>query len=293
MMADSHPVAPALTGARGSRPRDGTVSAADAVLPSASPWLVNWFRGVAARRLRGNFNAVRLAIGPDTPAASGAADRGTRSDGPLVLYTNHASWWDPLVLAWATGQFFPDRQPFAPIAAAALEQYRFFRRLGFFGVEANTRRGAATFLRVASAILERPGTVLVITPQGRFADVRERPLRFQRGLAELATRGPGCRLVPLAIEYSFWEERLPEVLLRFGPAVTGGSGDSADALGTRLEAGLARTQEELARLAVARDPGTFQTLLAGRAGVGGVYDAWRRFRARCRGETFDPHHGKL
>ena len=56
--------------------------------------------------------------------------------------------------------------------------------------------------------------------KGRFADPRERPLAFKPGLAALAARCPnGCTLVPLAIEYPFWNERLPETLLHFGEPV--------------------------------------------------------------------------
>ena len=34
----------------------------------------------------------------------------------------------------------------------------------------------------------------------------------------------------------------------------------------------------------------FTTLIGGTAGVGGVYDRWRRLRARIRGEVFHPEH---
>ncbi len=32
------------------------------------------------------------------------------------------------------------------------------------------------------------------------------------------------------------------------------------------------------------------TLLAGRSGVGGVYDQWRRLKSWARGRRFDPSH---
>ena len=36
----------------------------------------------------------------------------------------------------------------------------------------------------------------------------------------------------------------------------------------------------------------FTVLLSGRAGVGGPYDWWRRFRSWLRGERFDPSHDR-
>ena len=64
---------------------------------------------------------------------------------PLVIYLNHAAWWDPLVCLLLSREFFPDRTSFAPIDAAMLERYGFFKRLGFFGVEHRTTPRRAHF----------------------------------------------------------------------------------------------------------------------------------------------------
>ena len=42
---------------------------------------------------------------------------------------------------------------------------------------------------------------------------------------------------------------------------------------------------------MARDPAAFEVMLAGRAGVGGVYDLWRAAKAAVRGERFNRQHG--
>ena len=41
---------------------------------------------------------------------------------------------------------------------------------------------------------------------------------------------------------------------------------------------------------MSRDPAKFTTLLAGKTGVGGVYDWWRRLKAWVRGRKFDASH---
>jgi hypothetical protein len=137
--------------------------------------------------------------------------------------------------------------------------------------------------------------MLWLTPQGRFSDVRERPLRFQAGLGHLAATVEDAVFLPLAIEYVHWEERLPEVLVRFGEPVRVRRGvgrvQEAAFWTARLEHNLEQTQDVLAAESQRREPGDFQVLLQGRAGVGGSYDGWRRARAWFRGEAFRPEHG--
>jgi hypothetical protein len=180
--------------------------------------------------------------------------------------------------------------------ATALERYGFFKRLGAFGVEQGTRRGAARFLRTAQRILQQEDSVLWLTPQSRFADARERPVRFKQGIGHLPGYAKGVCFIPVAIEYVFWEERLPEILVRFGkPHEASASDDVASSQKwTEFFAGqLAQTQDALAAEAQRREPGMFRCLLRGSAGVGGVYDRWRAFTAGLCGKKFQPEHGRL
>ena len=86
-------------------------------------------------------------------------------------------------------------------------------------------------------------------------------------------------LLPLAIEYSFWNESRPEALARFGtPIATGRERGVAD-WQALLEGALMATMDALAVESAARTPGLFVPLLRGGAGVGGIYDAQRRVRA--------------
>jgi 1-acyl-sn-glycerol-3-phosphate acyltransferase len=256
----------------------------DATLPPISPWKLRFFLAYTRRYLRRHFHAVRLLGAPALPM-----------NRPAVIYLNHAAWWDPLVCLFLAEQLFPARPGFAPIEAAQLERYGIFRNLGFFGVEPGTARGAIRFLRTAENVLRDPAHLLWLTPQGRFADPRERPALLQEGLGRLALRARHAVFMPLAIEYPFWNDRLPEVLAHFGEPVTAeelpapASGGEAQSrfLAARLEC----AQDELARASQARQPDAFTTLLGGEAGVGGVYDAWRRMKARWRGEAFSAEHG--
>ncbi len=232
--------------------------------------MLRGFEHYCARYLARHFHALRLLGGwPEVPAHR-----------PLVVYLNHPSWWDPLIcLALAPPL---QRENFAPIDAAMGQRYGFMKWLGFFPVEQGTRRGAATFLRAGEAILGRPGTSLWVTPQGRFADARERPVRFAAGLEHLARRVPQAVFLPLALEFPFWTERTPEALAHFGAPASPG------ALASQLESAM----ETLAAAALRREPAEFTTVLRGRAGEGGLHETWRRWRARWRGEHFQRAHGR-
>ncbi len=266
----------------GSKPRSRALRAE----PQVSLVILRWFSWYVRGYLRRHFHSVRVSR---TGLPSSCNGR------PLIVYLNHASWWDPLACLVVKNEFFPARTAFAPIDAAMLEKYRFFKRLGFFGVEQGSRRGAAAFLREASAVLSGADRMLFVTPQSRFVDVRERPVRFAGGLGHLAARLESAAFLPLALEYVFWEERLPEVLVRFGEPIEIQSRPSSSLdpqnWTALLEQKLVETQDALAREAQHRRASEFRDLLRGEAGVNGVYDLWRAVRARLRGEKFSREHG--
>lgn len=254
-------------------------------LPPTSPRLLRPFWFYTRRYLARHFHAVRLSRAGAVPDPGG--------DQPLVVYLNHASWWDPLIGLDLALRLFPKRRHHSPIDAGALARYRFFERLGFFGVEQHTARGARRFLEITDEILAAPRSTLWLTPEGRFTDPRLRPVTLAPGLAHLARRMRRGLIVPLALEYPFWEERLPEALARFGGPIEAGPLRhlTTREVNAHLEARLESTQNCLAVEAQRRDPASFETLISGRAGTGGVYELWNRLRARLRGGRFDPEHG--
>lgn len=256
--------------------------------PTVSPLLLSMFGRYCEGYLGRHFHAVRLSKGqrPDPVAIR---------DKPLIVYFNHPSWWDPLLCLQLAARLFPDRTHYGPIDASALGKYKFFEKLGFFGVEPGTARGARRFLSVSQEILSRPATALWIAAQGRFTDPRERPVRLRSGIGHLASKVPKAVLLPLAFEYPFWEERSPEALARFGEEVASGDADLDPADWTPiLEERLGSALDLLADEALARDTSRFEVMLGGGggAGVGGVYDTWRRLKARFKGERFRPEHGE-
>lgn len=251
-------------------------------LPERSPLYISFF-GFAFRWYVGrNFHALRL---------SRAGRFAAPPPGPLIVVLNHPSWWDPAVCTVLAEEIFPGRPAYVPIDAAMLDQYRMFAKMGYFGIEPRGARGAMTFLRTAEAVLANPDHMLWVTAQGRFTDPRERPPGLRPGIGHLARRLGRGHVLPLAIEYPFWNERFPEALVRFGePIPLAETERSARDWTAAIEDALARTQDGLAGQAMRRDPAEFDMLVGGRVGVGGVYDLWRRLRAGFAGRVFRPGH---
>lgn len=251
-------------------------------LQKRSEFLIRWFLWYARRYLAKNFHSVRLSRTGPAPQIE---------NGPLIVVLNHPSWWDPLMGMLLTLQW-PTRRHFVPIEDKALQKYRFFERLGFFGINPDTLSGARDFLRTSLEILDEEETALWITAQGKFTDVRQRPPQLQRGVGHLLSHLKHGTVVPLALEYPFWDERTPEALARFGAPIPISSDQkrSVDEWMHLLEQALAEAQDVLAEEAASRETLLFQDLIKGKAGVGGVFDCWRRLKAWMTGKRFQVEH---
>jgi 1-acyl-sn-glycerol-3-phosphate acyltransferase len=217
------------------------------------PLLVALFRTYVRRYVRRHFGALRVQRSPAVPS------------GPVLVVMNHPSWWDPLVgllLADRLGS----RAHAVPWDAAALRRYALFSRMGAFPVGPGFE-GVATFLVAGRAVLARDDAALWVTAQGRFADARERPPGLRPGVGHLACAMQRGVVLPLALEYAFWDEPRPQAFARFGEPIAARDPGRAPVDGTasawtaRLEAALTETQDALAMDVRARDPSRFERAL--------------------------------
>ena len=232
-----------------------------------------------------HFHALRISHVERFPA----------STQPLIVCINHPSWWDPLTILMVSRFLSPARFAYAPMEADALQHYGFFQRIGAFPVDNHSSRAGAQFLRQAKSVLSRPEAILWMTPEGHFTDVRTRPAAWKTGTAALTRHLPACTVVPLAIEYTYWDERLPEILCSVGTPLYFTQDDVAgsDARNAELESAMTSTQEELAQRAMQRDATLFTSVLAGRAGVSAIYDLWQRAQSALRGKPYIAEHGTI
>lgn len=254
--------------------------------PGVSRWLQRGFHAFLWPYLRRHFHVIAMH-------RDGCDPRQLPVDEPVIVYGNHPSWWDPMIAHFLNATLFGGRQFFAPIDAAALAQYQVLGKLGFFGVNLDSATGAATFLRTAAAILTDPQAALWITPEGRFCDVRDHSAPLMPGLAHLCAKHRPLQIVPLALEYAFWEERLPVCLVRFGQPFGAESAHwDKPAWGEGLRQRLRACQQALAAEVIARRSDSMVPLLQGSVGAGGIYDTMRRFKSWLNRNAFRPGHGE-
>jgi 1-acyl-sn-glycerol-3-phosphate acyltransferase len=246
---------------------------------SRKGWFYRGFRDhYCLRYVRKHFHAVRLAhdshpIPNDTK--------------PIIVVLNHPSWWDPLIFIVLSREF-GNREHYGIINSAMMNTYGFFKWLGIFGVESSVR-GAIHFLKTSVSLLNKSSRVLWITAQGRFTDVRARPLNLQPGAGHLAARLPDAWILPIAIEYVFWNEKSPEALIRIGEPVLTGPGSGAEWT-VRIEQSLTTTLDRLNSDTMTRDPKRFRLLLGGSRGVGGFYGRWQRLKSWVKFQKYQPDH---
>lgn len=247
------------------------------------PRRMAFFHFIFARFFRKHMRAVRVAKW-GMPGEYGAR--------PIVVFANHPGWWDGVAFMLLSQALFVPRRMYIPMDKAALDRYPFMRRIGVFGIETGSPRGAIAFLKVAKDVLGAPDRMLWMNAPGRFSDVRERPVPIAPGMTRLPEFAPDAVFVPLALDYPFWTERKAEMLCAFGAPIEGRTLEAMDrdARAVALSEALAATMDRLAGDAIARDPARFETLLRGREGMGGIFQLWRRIVAAARGQRYDPRH---
>lgn len=255
----------------------------DSSLPTNKKWLVDGFRRYSRRMVAKQFHALGVQPGP-------IAFDDVSASTPIVVYANHAGWWDPIVAAQLCHAFLPMRKMYAPIDSDALAKYRIMESLGFYGVKLQTLEGAASFLSRTKTILSSENASVWITPEGRFCDVRDLSLPLMPGLSHLAARVPNVLFVPLAIEYCFWDEPRPLILVRFGRGIQFENATSKERCNDLLTEGLRNTQRELAVDAISRDKKRFQFMIGNQPKRLSWYDFFRSWKARFNGTKFDPRH---
>jgi hypothetical protein len=151
-----------------------------------------------------------------------------------------------------------------------------------FGVDPDDATGLRAFARHVDELFARaPRTVLMVTPQGRFVDVR-RAVEVRPGAAMVAARHPRAAVIAVAIEYAFWVDQRPEVFLRAdcvdAPAMDPGSAHAwQDAISRAMNANAAA----LAECVMSRDASRFVTVAGGGDGrIHPAYDAFLRLTGR-------------
>jgi 1-acyl-sn-glycerol-3-phosphate acyltransferase len=203
--------------------------------------------GLYTRNLFGRRFA-RLRVRGNVPAATA----------PHIIASQHVAWWDPLTLFLLAREWFPPARHDAMMDARNLAKYPFFGWIGAFGVDRDSRAGAARSMRHALSLLETPKLRLVIFPQGEQESMDARPLKCAPGTSWLAMKGRAT-FSPVALRYEFIEDERPEVFVSIGEPERVAPG-AEKAAHDPIIAAITREADRLRDDVYARNFGGFTTL---------------------------------
>jgi len=177
--------------------------------------------------------------------------------------------------------------------AQHLARYDFFRRIGARPLRREPPRAAWADLCAAAEELGA-GTGLWIFPQGERRPAGERPLRCERGAAQLARACPGqLRVCPVAFRYAFLGEQRPEAFVLVGEEWLPSPAERAGSRRVLMEAIAGRLEQTVAGLdeLVARERlDAFAPLAAGALSVNKRLDRFRHAIGLLRG-PFEARNG--
>ena len=190
--------------------------------------------------------------------------RGRDSDVPLVLYANHSSWWDGLIV-FQLGRVCKLDQ-YAMMEERQLREYPFHRKLGAFGVVRESARDGARGIEYAGELLKKTNRALWIFPQGRTIANDARPLVLYTGAARIIERAGLAEAAPVAIRYEFLDDYRPEAFVRIGAPgrVMVDADFNAKSLTEFFTENLTRTLDELRNNIIDGDFAAYEEIVAPR-----------------------------
>ena len=148
--------------------------------PDDRPGFFAVFRKYSRRYIRRHFHALRVSRSgpvPDLPARARDRGRESRRRGG----TRSSAWSSPRDARVARPLRADRREGAGPVSAS-------WNAWGSSASRSGRRGAASPSCGRSLAILSRPESVLWITAQGEFVDVRERPTRLKEGIGHLAHR---------------------------------------------------------------------------------------------------------
>ena len=123
------------------------------------------------------------------------------SSEPVILAINHVCWWDPMVLIRLQSAL--DMDGYALMDRTNFREMPFFGKLGALPLTVEKPRRAVLELKRAAKLLDRPGRVLAIFPQGKQLAMHL-PLTLKPGVFYLS-QFSSAPVYPIALRYDFYE----------------------------------------------------------------------------------------
>ena len=139
---------------------------------------------------------------------------------PTILFAPHCNWWDGTVFFNITHRIFHKE---IRLMIEELNRFPLLRRGGAYSVNKKSPQSAMKALKYSVDVMSDLRNLLCIFPQGIIRPPHYRPIEFQTGLAYIVQnavkRYGKVNLIPVAIDYCFFRDNRPEVVVDFGECV--------------------------------------------------------------------------
>lgn len=209
------------------------------MIPATQSRVHRWLlRRYLDRIWASDFRSIQLlGSRPDLPA-----------DGPVMLPSNHTSWWDAFFALLLAERVF-ERPLYTLALVDTVRRFPFFTKVGCYGFDAADKSDVRTMLRWTTELLDGPERPLLLYfPEGRLTPDTGAPYTLRHGLRGLAPVKP-TPMVPLYVSLHFLNERKPTVFLALGEAIPfqGSYAGNPECLSAAFELLRTRTHEAVAR----------------------------------------------
>lgn len=134
---------------------------------------------------------------------------------PCLYIMNHTSWWDGL-LAFAVTRHHSRKQHYMMMDEAQLRRFAFFRRIGAYSIDKQSRSGILDALSYTTRLLRRADTGVWLFPQGDIRHPDVRPLGFGSGAGYLLQRCPDAVVIPVTTLFTYGVHPKASVTIRIG-----------------------------------------------------------------------------
>jgi len=135
---------------------------------------------------------------------------------PLLLIPNHSTWWDGFFVYLLNHQILR-RESYLMMLDRQLAEYKFFSRIGAFGIAPGDKLNVKESLNYTVELLRKKNVSITIFPQGELLPWGKRPLNFKRGIKSIISwYKESLNILPLAIRAEYVGEQQAEVFFQFG-----------------------------------------------------------------------------
>ena len=139
---------------------------------------------------------------------------------PTIFFAPHCNWWDGIVFYNIAHRICHKE---IRLMVEELNRFPLLRRGGAYSVNKKSAQSAMQALQYSVDVLSELRNVLCIFPQGIIRPPHYRPIKFQTGLSYIAQnavkRYGKVNLIPVSIDYCFFRDNRPEVVVDFGKCI--------------------------------------------------------------------------